>query len=257
MHAAIAAPQPLRVDLAGTRRPRRTTGAEHRRASRRLSRGDLDAAPPRAAVVRGRDRAVRLRARRRRATPGGRAAPGRRAPTAHVTVSRLDLGRLPRALVPPALGLGGTVDADAAQRGRPVAAHRRRRGRRRRPHPAAIATCPSIWRGSSTRGRARGRLRARGLGAAAVARFDLPGAWPPRNQRAPIALDVDVSRHRSRGRGGRDRRRRRGAAAAREGARAGFDPSSTAASGSRACGPRSPGKGWRSTTAASAISISP
>ena len=41
--------------------------------------------------------------------------------------------------------------------------------------------------------RARGQLRARGAGLGAVARFDLPGAWPPRNPRAPLLLDVDMA----------------------------------------------------------------
>ena len=192
VHAAIAAPQPLRVDLTGTRRPgeRRALNIDALRVAypeatwtlrhrARLSFGD-------AIVLSGFELgadAQRLAAELHL---------GDRSRNAHVTVARLDLGRLPRALVPPALGLGGTVDVDLRSEGvrsprivvDAALAGGRIRGHRNLSFDLA---------GQLAGGRARGRLRARALGIAAAARFDLPGQWPPRNQRAPIALDVDVS----------------------------------------------------------------
>ena len=201
---------------------RRTTGAEHRRASRRLSRGDLDAAPPRAAVVRGRDRVVRLRARRRRTTPGGRAPPGwpRAQRTRHRRAAR------PRPVAKGAGSAGARPGRDRrrrpAQRGRPVAAHRRRRGSRRRPHrpPSQPVVRPG-----------RAGQRRPHAGAAARARAGSRGGGPLRSSRAvataqpacPDRPGCRCQRHRSRGRGGRDCRRWRRAAAAREGAGARVD----------------------------------
>jgi translocation and assembly module TamB len=191
MHAAIAAPQRLRVDVRGKRQP----GAERAmtiealsvrypeaiwtlRRRARLAFGD-------AIVLSGFELGAdgqRLAADFRL---GGATAKG------HLVVSGLDLGRLPRALVPPAFGLGGTLDADVrAEDGeapRVVARAKLAGGRIRGHRDLSFDLAARL-----DRGRLQGKLRARGLGIGAVTHFDLPGAWPPRDSRAPIVLDVDV-----------------------------------------------------------------
>ncbi len=195
-HAAIAAPQPLTIDLGGTRAP-----------------GDRQTLAVDALEIRYPEATWTLRRRARLSLAGGLALTGfelhadgqrvaidlradDRERTAHVVVSRLDLGRLPRALVSPALGLGGVVDASvdvraqsgAGARPRVVATAKLAGGRIRGHRDLSLDVQARV-----ERGRASGAFSAHAPGIAATARFDLPGEWPPRNARAPIALDVDVT----------------------------------------------------------------
>jgi len=190
-HAAIAGPQPLSIDLGGTRDPRdrrtflvdalevrypEATWTLRRRAH--LSLADGISLSGFELATDGQRLAIDLRAHGDKKT-------------AHVVVSRLDLGRLPRALVDPALGLGGVVDADirAEDGARPrVQATAKLAGGRIHGHRDLSLDLQA----RIERGRAHGGLTARAPGVAATARFDLPGEWPPRNKRAPIALDVEV-----------------------------------------------------------------
>jgi translocation and assembly module TamB len=190
VRAAIAAPQPLRVDLSGERRGPNAIAIDAlairwpevtwtlRRPARvtigdrvELSRFELGAGEQRLVAD------LHL---------------GGARPSGHVTVSRLDLGRLPRALVPAEAGLGGVVDADVSGWGgsspRVVAKATLAGGRIGKHRDLALDV-----EGRLDRGRARGELHARGLGVSATARFDLPGAWPPRNANAPITLAVDTN----------------------------------------------------------------
>ena len=192
VHAAIAAPQPLRVDLTGSRQPGRDReltikalsvrypeAAWTLRRRARLSFGD-------AIVLSG----FELGAGAQRVTAELRLAGRTR--NAHVTVARLDLGRLPRALVPPSAGLAGLVDADLrAEDGKAprVVANASLTGGRVGGHRDLSFNLAARLDG----GRARGQLRAHGMGIEATTRFDLPGEWPPRNSRAPIKLDVDTT----------------------------------------------------------------
>ena len=193
-HVAIAGPQPLSVDIGGTRDPRdrrvflvdaldirypEATWTLRRRAKLSLVGGVALSGFELADVT----------------TPGQRLAIDLRAhgdvKTAHVVVSRLDLGRLPRALIDPAMGLGGVVDADvrAEDGAHPrILATAKLAGGRIHGHRDLSLDLDARLEG----GRARGGLKARAPGVAATAHFDLPGDWPPRNKRAPIALDVEV-----------------------------------------------------------------
>ena len=195
-HVAIAAPQPLTIDLGGTR-----------------PAGDRQTLAVDVLEIRYPEATWTLRRRARLSLAGGLALTGfelhadgqrvaidlradDRQRTAHVVVSRLDLGRLPRALVSPALGLGGIVDASvdvraqsgAGARPRVVATAKLAGGRIRGHRDLSLDLQARM-----ERGRASGGFSARAPGIAATARFDLPGEWPPRNPRAPIALDVDVT----------------------------------------------------------------
>jgi translocation and assembly module TamB len=200
-HVAVQAPQPLRVDLAGERQRGRAIGIEALslrypeatwtlRRPARLSFGGVDGG----FVLSG----LELGADAQRLAVDVRLGSARTA--ARVVVSRFDLSRLPRALVPAAADLGGLLDADVDVDVRAGGA---------RPRIAATATVAGGRIGGHRdlalnlaarvdHGRARGELHARGLGVRAQADFDLPGEWPPRNPRAPLALtlesgDVDLA----------------------------------------------------------------
>ncbi|HEY7374656.1 MAG TPA: translocation/assembly module TamB domain-containing protein [Polyangia bacterium] len=190
--AAIAAPQRLRIDLAGERQARRTIALDaltvrypeatwtlRRRARLELAGG--------AVALSG----FELGADAQRLSAEVRAGGARR--TAHVKIAHLDLSRLPPALVPRDVGLGGSVDAELdlrADRGeapRVVARATLAGGRVHGHRDLSLNVAARL-----ERGRAKGDLQARGLGVAAQARFDLPAAWPPRNARAPLALTVET-----------------------------------------------------------------
>ena len=111
----------------------------------------------------------------------------------HLVITKLDLGRLPQVLVPPALGVGGMIDLDA-----------RLAGDRAAPRlDAKLALAGGRVRGyrdlslaleaHAASARATGHLEARGLGTAISTRFDLPGAWPIRDWRAPLHLDLTLA----------------------------------------------------------------
>ena len=189
LRVAVTGPQPLRLDLAGRRRGkaidlnafalRYPQATWTMRKPARLAFGDT-------IVLSG----LELGAGAQRVTADVRI--GGATPTAHVVVSRLDLGRLPRALVPESVGLAGTFDADlrAVLGDEPrVAAKATLAGGRIGRHRDLSFDLDGVL----DRGRAHGRLQARGLGTAAEARFDLPGVWPPRNLRAPLDLQLDVA----------------------------------------------------------------
>jgi translocation and assembly module TamB len=195
--AAIAAPYPLHVDVAGRRHPGRgrmmsvdaltIRYPEATWSLVRPARISLGAAPG----VTG----LALRADRQRvALEAGGADRQRRA---HVEVSRFDLGRLPRALVPPSLGLAGIVDADVTVRagGNGAAAPNidakasLTGGRLRGYRNLSLALTATV-----AGGRARGTLEARGLSTAVAARFDVPSDMDRlRGGRSPLRLDVDVA----------------------------------------------------------------
>jgi len=188
-HAAIAAPQPLRVDLAGERRQSQaiTVSAlsirtpEETWTLRRPVRVSL--VEP--ITVSG----LELAADGQRLAADLRLGGAR--PTAHVVITHLDLARLPRALVPEQAGLGGSVDADVrAELGEAprVIAKATVTGGRIAGHRDLTLEVG----GRLERGRAQGDLRARGLGLDATARFDLPAEWPPRHPQAPLALTVET-----------------------------------------------------------------
>ncbi len=107
-------------------------------------------------------------------------------------VERLDLGALPTALVRPGLSVAGHLDVRATLE-----------GTTRRPSAAGTV----VLRGGAydryrdlslrldgryARGRAAGTLAAAGLGTSVNAKFDLPTQWPPRDGKAPLALDLTV-----------------------------------------------------------------
>ena len=180
--------------------------------------------------------------------------------TAHVVVSRLDLGRLPRALVSPAMGLGGVVDASvdvraqsgAGARPRVVATAKLAGGRIRGHRDLSLDLQARM-----ERGRASGAFNARAPGIAATARFDLPGEWPPRN-----AARADRSRRRRHRRRPGGRREDAGRCPGREGrpcggAGAGVDQGRGPRRASRACTSMCRVEAWRSGIAASAISPCP
>jgi translocation and assembly module TamB len=186
----VAGPQPLRLDLAGRRLRERAIVVDAlslrypeatwtMRRPARLSFGEpfsvtgleIGAGPQRVKAD------LRL---------------GDAAPTAHLVVSRLDLGRLPRALVPASLGLAGALDVEV----RAVLGGAPRLVARAALAGGSVAGHRNLSFDLDARldgGRAHGHLQARGLGTAAAARFDLPGAWPPRNLRAPLDLEVNVA----------------------------------------------------------------
>ena len=186
---AVAAPYPLRIDLAGTRQRGRTMVIDALtlrtpeatwtlRRPARLSLGDT-------IVLSG----FELGADAQRVIADVKVGGG--APRAHVAISRLDLARLPAALVPPSLGLAGTLDGDVdAVLANPprVIARAKLSGGRVRGHRNLAFELD----GRLERGRAKGALQARALGVAAATRFDLPATWPPRDPRAPLDLQVDV-----------------------------------------------------------------
>jgi translocation and assembly module TamB len=188
-HVAIAAPQPLRIDLRGVRQQERAIAIDalsvrypeatwtlRRRA--RLSFGPT-------LVLSG----FELAANAQRLAVDLRLGGSR--PSAHVAAAHVDLARLPPALIPPSVGLGGVVDADVrADLGdapRIVAKAALANGRIRGHRNLSLELDAAL-----ERGRARGKLRARGLATAADASFDLPGEWPPRNPRAPLTLSADT-----------------------------------------------------------------
>jgi translocation and assembly module TamB len=192
LHAAIAGPQPLRVELAG----KRAAGNE-----RSITIGTLAVAYPDATWTLRRPARLsygdtlalsgfELGAGAQRLAIDLRAAG--RSKTAHVVVAHLDLGRLPRALVPPEAGLGGTLDADVhlqdGARPRVVATAALTGGRVRNHRDLSFKLAARL-----ERGRARGQLDARAPGLTAAARFDLPGEWPPRRDAAPIDLDLEIA----------------------------------------------------------------
>ena len=189
-HVAIAAPQPLRIDLTGTRQRGRTifidalslrypeaTWTLRRRA--KLALGDR-------IVLSG----FELGADHQRIVADLELGGG--APRARVVVSRFDLARLPAALVPASLALAGTLDADVdvvlAEPPRVVARAKLAGGRVRGQRNLAFELD-----GRLERGRAKGELDARALGVDAKARFDLPADWPPRNARTRLDLQVDIA----------------------------------------------------------------
>ena len=190
MHVGVAGPQPLRLDLAGRHLRGRAIALDRlslrypeatwtMRKPARLSFGEAFAL---SGLELGAD-AQRLSADLQL---------GGATPTAHVVISRLDLGRLPRAFVPASLDLAGALDIDvrAVLGERPrVAAKASLADGRIRGHRNLSCNLDARL----DRARARGQLQARGLGVAAVARFDLPGTWPPRNLRAPLDLQLDVA----------------------------------------------------------------
>src|SRR5262249_52283831 len=106
-HASIAAPQPLRVDLRGRRQPGNALALdalsirypEATWTLRRPARLTFGETIVLSGFELGAD-AQRLAADLSWGGAGGHA---------HVVVSRFDVSRLPRALVPPDLGLGGVV----------------------------------------------------------------------------------------------------------------------------------------------------
>jgi len=110
----------------------------------------------------------------------------------HVEISRFDLGRLPRLLVPAELKLAGQLDLDA-----------RLGGTDRHPEvDAKVVLAKGHLRDYDNLGfdldaryadgRARGQLDARGLGTALRSRFDVPAAWPPRDLRSPLKIDLTI-----------------------------------------------------------------
>jgi translocation and assembly module TamB len=108
-------------------------------------------------------------------------------------VEKLDLARLPHAFVPPALGVGGMVDVDARLAGsatdpRLDAKLSLAGGRFHGYRDLSLALDAHY-----TAGRARGHLDAHGLGTAISSRFDLPAAWPIRDRRAPLLLDLTLA----------------------------------------------------------------
>jgi translocation and assembly module TamB len=111
----------------------------------------------------------------------------------HLLVEKLDLGRLPRVLVPAALGVGGMVDLDARLAGSTAAprldAKLSLAGGRVRGYRDLSLALEAHYASA----RATGRLDARGLGTAVSTRFDLPGAWPIRERRAPLHLDLTLA----------------------------------------------------------------
>jgi translocation and assembly module TamB len=111
----------------------------------------------------------------------------------HLLVEKLDLGRLPRVVVPAALGVGGTVDLDARLAGSTAAPRLSAKlslagGRLRGYRDLSLAL-----EAHYASARATGRLDARGLGTAVSTRFDLPGAWPIRDRRAPLHLELTLA----------------------------------------------------------------
>jgi translocation and assembly module TamB len=111
----------------------------------------------------------------------------------HLVIEKLDLSRLPRVVVPPALGVGGVVDVEAHLAGSAVDPR----------FDAKVSLVGGRFRGYRdlslaldaryAAARARGRLDAHGLGTGISARFDLPGAWPIRDRRAPLLLDLTLA----------------------------------------------------------------
>ena len=110
-----------------------------------------------------------------------------------LVVAKLDLSRLPRAFVPPALGVAGMVDVDARLAGSATDPRLDARvslsGGRFHGYRDLSLTLDA----HTAAARARGRLDVRGLGAAISTRFDLPAAWPIRDGRAPLLLDLTLA----------------------------------------------------------------
>lgn len=108
-------------------------------------------------------------------------------------VAKLDLARLPRAFVPPALGVAGIVDVDARLAGSATDPRLDARvslaGGRFHGYRDLSLTLDA----HSAAARARGRLEVHGLGAAISTRFELPAAWPIRDRRAPLLLDLTLA----------------------------------------------------------------
>jgi len=187
--AAVAAPYPLRIDLAATRQRGRTMvisalTLRYPEATWTLRRpARLSLADPIALS------GFELGADAQRVIADVKLGGG--APRAHVAISRFDLARLPAALVPPSLGLAGTLDGDVdavlADPPRVIARAKLSGGRVHGHRDLSFALD-----GRLERGRAKGALQARALGVGAHARFDLPADWPPRNPRAPVDLQIDV-----------------------------------------------------------------
>ena len=152
--------------------------------------------------------------------------------------SRLDLGRLPRALVPPALGLGGVVDADvdvraeAGARAAPASPRSAVAGGRIRGHRNLSFELDAR---TGARPRARRVARARRSGLAAPARGSIFPARGRRATRARRSRSTSTSTTPISPTSPGRRRRQGRRAARREGTRAGLASSSTAASGGRGC----------------------
>ena len=110
-----------------------------------------------------------------------------------VAIAALELGQLPRALVPPRLALGGLLNLDARISGAAadpqVDARVVLKAGRVRGYRDLNVSVDARY----ARARARGTLDASGLGTALQARFDLPAAWPPRDPRAPLHLDLTLA----------------------------------------------------------------
>jgi translocation and assembly module TamB len=110
-----------------------------------------------------------------------------------VAIAALDLGQLPRALVPPRLALGGLLNVDARISGATsdpqVDARVVLKAGRVRGYRDLNLAVDARYAGA----RARGTLDASGLGTALQARFDVPTAWPPRDPRAPVHLDLTLA----------------------------------------------------------------
>lgn len=111
----------------------------------------------------------------------------------HLVVEKLDLARLPRVLVPPAIGVGGMVDLDARLAGSTAAPRLDAKvslaGGRVRGYRDLSLALETHYASA----RATGHLDARGLGTAISTRFDLPGAWPIRDRRAPLHLELTLA----------------------------------------------------------------
>ena len=195
-HVAIAAPQPLTIDLGGTRAP-----------------GDRQTLAVDALEIRYPEATWTLRRRARLSLAGGLALTGfelqrRRAARRDRSARRRPGADRARRRVPT-----GSRAAAARAGIAGVGSRRCRRRRRRRAGPSGAGARPRVvataklaggrirghrdlsldLQARVERGRASGAFNARAPGIAATARFDLPGEWPPRNARAPIALDVDVT----------------------------------------------------------------
>ena len=110
-----------------------------------------------------------------------------------VAISALDLARLPRALLPPALGLAGILDIDARLAGRTaqpeIDARVALAGGQVRGYRDLTVQLDAHYAGA----RARGTLSAHGLGVNVDARFDSPTAWPPPPGPTPVHVEVALA----------------------------------------------------------------
>ncbi len=111
---------------------------------------------------------------------------------AKLDVAHLDLGRLPRLALPPQVELAGWLDAHAAVDGTRAAPRVETRINVRGARLGRYQHLGLELAGALQGGRAAGRLSATGLDARVDMRFDVPTAWPLRNLRAPLTVDVVI-----------------------------------------------------------------